>query len=538
MIPGGGGPVSGIPPRGGGGPLVPLPSLSPAPLSPSPGCLDPMGSKAVGSAPGEGGSAAGCPSLGAVGYLPTPCLSGGLGLGTPGFGVAPWGSPSGLGGTPLGSPPFGLGGTSGGSRSPGSGTAPVVGKEPLHRNGGTEGPPDGRQPSYGNNVDVDTNDTDDVGLRAGGMLALQARADPGMVGLGSHSKRLGVDAATGAAGHSRAKRARKQKHVTIFETVNATSWKGLESHLSQTRASIVMSQEHKLISAEQIAKASARAKKLGWGSTWVPAVHGAGGGASAGVVILWRHGLDLWVPPGQSGTLVAGRLGFTFFRSRVLGLCCLYSAYYKDGLGLKAFNLSLVKRMVEHAEEHGLPLIAGGDFNCHPQEWSAVQLHHAGLVVSADPTDASFVSSKASSTLDYFVLSGCLRNALTQAVTILSSPIKQHRPVSTQTLSDPGANDHPTLPSYPRVPTELPVGPRREPLDWTPELLGIQQVLDSLGLGGDQPRSLAGDDRDKGRAALTRFYEGFAHKVDREIKSQMDLPPRGLNSSRGKFWGP
>lgn len=148
----------------------------------------------------------------------------------------------------------------------------------------------------------------------------------------------------------------------------------------------------------------------------------------------------------------------------------------------------------EHVRSHGMLVLAGGDWNESPLEVERSGFGKCGLRAHFDPLDDSFVTASTASTIDYFVGSPEILKALSQASTNLTSPIKQHRPVSTQTLSEQIDYVNVTA-DFPALPNSVPIGPRRKPPDWTPELRRVRGILGEFGLGGDTPLSLSGNER-------------------------------------------
>ena len=131
---------------------------------------------------------------------------------------------------------------------------------------------------------------------------------------------------------------------------------------------IVLVQETK-VRADELEALSQSAYAQGWKPFWAPALSGAKGGASAGVLILARAWLDAWTdgPSPADGMVYAGRAVRCFLRTKDLGTLAIYLVY-GDCTGGVTGNAPLHKALVEDVRRHGVPSVLGGDWNLDPPD--------------------------------------------------------------------------------------------------------------------------------------------------------------------------
>ena len=167
--------------------------------------------------------------------------------------------------------------------------------------------------------------------------------------------------------------ARRRRHLaaqadkaTHILTANITSHGSLSSALEQphfANSSVIGLQEHKLRDPQQIAAFRKRLARMGWDSFVPPALTGQGGGASAGVALLWRAWLSCFAEP---ELLWPGRVAVAYFHFSRHGRIVVYSVY-GFGEGIKA-NSKLLQTVIQHVMSHDMLYMIIGDFNTSPED--------------------------------------------------------------------------------------------------------------------------------------------------------------------------
>ena len=153
----------------------------------------------------------------------------------------------------------------------------------------------------------------------------------------------------------------------------------------------------------QIPKAQDWARRLGWEALFAPSVIKEVG-QSGGVSIFYRRHLRVWSfeVDGAPTILIPGRLDCAFMRLSELGLLVIYAVYAITGESYEGGNLQVLKCLGNHILSHGIPFIAGGDWQEHPEVLQQA-LKDAGMkAVVVYPQQSTFVSGKATSLIDFF----------------------------------------------------------------------------------------------------------------------------------------
>jgi hypothetical protein len=115
--------------------------------------------------------------------------------------------------------------------------------------------------------------------------------------------------------------------VHHFGTANLSGWKALKKRLSNSTASVMLAQEHKLVGKYKIEVASAWAAAKGWKSHWSSAELGAGGGPSGGTAIFIKEWLGTYSVE-ELGGVSDGRLCSAVLE--FFSLTKLHLAYWKQ----------------------------------------------------------------------------------------------------------------------------------------------------------------------------------------------------------------
>ena len=225
----------------------------------------------------------------------------------------------------------------------------------------------------------------------------------------------------------RVNRARGNPPSPVIATANVTGIGGLWRMLSETSALIVLCQEHKAL-AEDIPEASRKAARLGWRSFWTPAARTEKQGKTSGVAILGRMHLDMWAPTSQPHA--PNRAVGAVWRSRGLGTLMLYSIYCQASTGPGGFNSNLVHTVTKHASSQGVPYIVGGDWNMQPETLAQQSLiGEAGAKILTGGSTPTFVSGRAQSVLNLFLVAGAASHVIREVVVEDTSSISNHKPV-------------------------------------------------------------------------------------------------------------
>jgi hypothetical protein len=208
-------------------------------------------------------------------------------------------------------------------------------------------------------------------------------------------------------------------------------------HLTLGDSTVLLIQEHKILTAEGIHDAVEHCARHGWLATFSLAKRLESGLASGGVGILLKKGGDVGVTridqdfAEQSHRLLAVRVQVPGMVTHVLA-----SVYLEAVAGLNTVNKELLASVALLQHQENLPIIAGGDFNMQPDVIVGTDfLTRASLRIVA-PDRATCVTKKASRIIDYYVVSESFVHSVAECHTVQYF-LRPHRPVSlTFTLQD------------------------------------------------------------------------------------------------------
>ncbi len=235
----------------------------------------------------------------------------------------------------------------------------------------------------------------------------------------------GFDTGTGAP-------ADEERYQLVIETANTTGWEQLKRRLESTTAGVLLAQETWILQSA-VPAASAWARARGWRSVWAPAAVTKKGGTSAGVAVFARDYMGLHPMPGRSHIVHPARAVAAVLEAPGQREALLMSCYLKHGrkaAGINAAILSDIEDEINSQGEEGV-CIVGGDMNMEPHELLATELdRNVGATVLYPPTPrGTFRTSRAASTLDYFLVSDRLAAAVEGIATVEASGAKGHVPV-------------------------------------------------------------------------------------------------------------
>ena len=130
-------------------------------------------------------------------------------------------------------------------------------------------------------------------------------------------------------------------------------------------ACVIALAEHRL-AAVRIAALAPAVRRQGWALLASPALAGPGGGLCGGVGFLARSFLDVGAAGICSPDVVPGRVYAVLARIGSVGHVVLYSVYLTPCIGFRGANAEMVGVLLSHAQSHGRPWIAIGDWNAEP----------------------------------------------------------------------------------------------------------------------------------------------------------------------------
>ncbi len=225
---------------------------------------------------------------------------------------------------------------------------------------------------------------------------------------------------------------KEEDFALVAETVNSTGWGPLRRRLLSTCSHLVLAQETWVLPCQQ-REASDWATRHGWESVWAPAQLGVGGGASGGAAILARRGLGLRFPTVGPHVIEEARAVAAVVEPPGHRPILAVSAYLIDGKGVQPANraiLAKIGRCVEMQGADALTLV-GGDFQCAPADvdGSGFTTMIKGKVVAAPSGRGTFRTSRAATSIDFFVASDDLAGVVDEVKLIETSGVKGHTPV-------------------------------------------------------------------------------------------------------------
>ena len=294
-------------------------------------------------------------------------------------------------------------------------------------------------------------------------------------------------------------------------TVNGSCWSTCLQAAKASSAWVVLCQEVKRVSEEDVAEASQQARKAGFKSLWAPGWLGDKGGHCGGACILVRAELGLRPPPSGEvcwpGRAVAGIVD-------VAGLSFLFvSLYLEVCTGMGKMNTAVLAAAGTVACKTGLPWIMGGDFNMGSGRVvdSAFAAKAGGVVWK--PPRATCITKKAATVIDFFVLDQTTSLAVKKIEVVTETEVSPHRPVRLVLEARLRQMTKLVFDQPQRLPTRRVIGPRAgPPVDWSP-VLAAAAVVESM----TETADLGPLD-----AALESFYALFADTMEEEIAGLTD----------------
>ena len=324
---------------------------------------------------------------------------------------------------------------------------------------------------------------------------------------------------------------RRLSHVAgqhfFAESINGSCWNTCKRRLVKLGPEVLMvvAQEVRLFD-EGINEAHCWLAANGWQGLFLPAEHGEGGGASAGVAILVRSCVGLAAPPGGQ-EVVPHRIlaGLVQVPGDVAFI--MYAGYFQDGIGCTGENLRMLGKFGEHAEAmtnlHGWEWCIGADFNFTPGE-----LDDSGVIgllgghIIASPVDwPTCVMRGSSRVLDYWAASGSLGRGSAGVRTMMEPGMSPHRPSRLGFAPNLGSAQYLTLRLPPKLPATEVVGP-----GWEADFRKADRLCARV-------KELAkGKDRKRAADVLEFAFREFASRAEEEL-----IPATGMTNKRKGFLG-
>ena len=276
-------------------------------------------------------------------------------------------------------------------------------------------------------------------------------------------------------------------------TFNGSCWNTCKKLVQSTLVAdsqVLLFQEIRLQSDEEIRFASDFLGAHGWLGQFAPAATTQEGGLTGGVCIAYRDGLNIGTvevstqpDPSFAHRVLAVRLHKENFLPHVL-----VSAYFKVGEAMRGVNLELLKYIAMLAETERLPLMVGGDFNCSPGTIQASDYFTRSGTIPLTPGEPTCFHKQSQSMIDYFLCTQSLASLVHKVKTATQWPSGPHRPVC---LSAECSDSElvPTLLRPKQIPVEVPVGPSRLPSSWDSAratVEGLEELLEERTLSWHQ----------------------------------------------------
>ena len=221
-------------------------------------------------------------------------------------------------------------------------------------------------------------------------------------------------------------------------TANGTCWSSIQKFLGITSGHVVLCQEHKLITAEEIRKAQAWSVRNGWSAHFEPGLlgpggggGGVGGGASAGVAVLARNFLGFHFPDFGPKVVSHRATGALVHIPGQASVYCV-STYLQDCVGLNDTNQDVLATIAARVTSLAVPFVVGADFNFEPAllAGSSLPARMGSQIVYPKAVVGTCRSVAEIKMYDYFLVSSRLAQAIDEVKAVSDSELATHDPVS------------------------------------------------------------------------------------------------------------
>ena len=279
-----------------------------------------------------------------------------------------------------------------------------------------------------------------------------------------------ADERAAGLGRRQSERGRGTRYAAVIvETVNVSGWTSLRDYLSQTKATVLLVQEHKQ-DTDALADVDRKVRQLGWRALWAHATRTAGGFHGGTAVLARAHvGLSVCMDrPGrvtQAGCIVPGSAAAGHIWACFRGGLKAISVYLNDGQGMSAENMDILDAVAAEVRTARGPWLAGGDWIMPPKRLEA-WANSLGAVVLATKED-TYASGAARSKIDYFIVPAELVGEVVRPRVVQETTVKSHWPVALGLKAHPRALAKRTLAKVATFEVEKPIGCVRGVVDWS-----------------------------------------------------------------------
>ncbi len=311
-------------------------------------------------------------------------------------------------------------------------------------------------------------------------------------------------------------------------TANTSGWLPLRTFLLATDAHVVFGQEHRL-APDDIADASAWARRNGWKSVWAPAVQGPSGGSSAGTVVLARDCCGLRHPDVGDAVVVEGRAVGAMVEPPGCRPFMGYCAYFKDGQGLSRENLDIAAKVGDHVQAQGggkVLYVIAADYNMEPETLARARLvdRIGGRIVAPTTPRGTCRTRTAARVYDYFYVATPMAELIRDVSTVEATNLRTHVPVAATFYPRMTALRALGIRPPPKLPTERTYGPLPPPpQSWASAREAADKACREARAGAAEARVMA---------LLDAAYARWADSAEAELEDVTGtaLPRSGCRS--------
>ncbi len=324
-------------------------------------------------------------------------------------------------------------------------------------------------------------------------------------------------------------------------TGNGTGWGTISAWLGDHKGEVLCVQEHKLLHGDDVEAERKRVLDRGWKSAWSPATPSgtAANEASGGAAIFVKNHIGVDVPHGGED-VYPGQVAATMIEMASLGWMVVYSVYGRCGDEMTNRNWEMCQALTNHALGHGLPWIAGGDWNLEPPTLRAsgwlAKMRATILTANVDAT--THAGRRRGRHIDFFVASQSIAAVGPRLSLCADAVIRTHDAIS---LTMPVAPRQFTIRRLVRAkvfPRELPIGPRRM-VDTPADIRSSARAALALGNGGDREAAVIMIN-EATREILRHLEEVLieAYMIDDERRDSYVGRANGVTYAQGPLLGP
>ena len=230
------------------------------------------------------------------------------------------------------------------------------------------------------------------------------------------------------------RRRSRRRDTWMLESLNSTCERSARARLAETPSDIVCVQEHhKLL--HELDETKRLSMRAGWKAAYDGALSTTGKGTSGGTGIAVREWVgirDADVLPTDVEWPPAHRFSLRWVDAVIKGGILVASVYLETGSGFGGADIGILNMVGQVLRAYGRPFVLGGDWQMNRAVLEASGWLRAigGIAVAPADTEFTCVSSRAASTIDFFVISEFLGHAV-RGIWVDSdcTTIRTHHPV-------------------------------------------------------------------------------------------------------------